>query len=107
MRVLFDQGTPVPLRRLLPGHEVATAYEMGWASLSNGELLAAAETEGFAAIVTTDKNLRHQQSLAGRALGVLVLPTTKWRDIQRNASRIADALLGLRAGSIDDVTFRA
>jgi hypothetical protein len=54
VKVLFDQGTPVPLRRALPGHDVSTAYEMGWSTLMNGELLAAAEAAGFAAIVTTD-----------------------------------------------------
>jgi hypothetical protein len=29
VRILFDQGTPVPLRRSLDGHLVATAYELG------------------------------------------------------------------------------
>jgi len=48
VKVLFDQGTPVPLRRLLPGHDVSTAYEMGWSTLMSGELLAAAEAAGFA-----------------------------------------------------------
>lgn len=33
MKILFDQGTPVPLRRALIGHEVHTAYEMGWSVL--------------------------------------------------------------------------
>ena len=78
MKVLFDQGTPVPLRALLPDHDVATAYEMGWSTLTNGEFLAAAEAAGFIAIVTTDKNIRHQQKIDGRAFGVLVLPTTNW-----------------------------
>ena len=45
MRILFDQGTPVPLRNYLPEHKVATAAEMGWSTLSNGELLDAAERE--------------------------------------------------------------
>jgi hypothetical protein len=39
MKILFDQGTPVPLRRALAGHEIATAYEMGWANLENGNQL--------------------------------------------------------------------
>jgi len=43
MRILFDQGTPVPLRRPLAGHTVSTAHEMGWAALDNGALLEAAE----------------------------------------------------------------
>lgn len=39
MRVLFDQGTPVPLRNALSHHVVETAYERGWQSLTNSELL--------------------------------------------------------------------
>ncbi len=44
MRILFDQGTPAPLRHHLLGHEVSTAYEVKWDNLANGELLAAADT---------------------------------------------------------------
>ena len=66
MQILFDQGTPAPLRQLLPGHEVATAYERGWSTLKNGELLAAAETQGFQVLVTTDTNLKYQQNLVLR-----------------------------------------
>jgi hypothetical protein len=29
MKLLFDQGTPEPLRRFLPDHEILTAYEQG------------------------------------------------------------------------------
>src|SRR5207249_10881271 len=43
MKVLFDQGTPVPLRTLLAGHTVETVYERGWSKLSNGDLLTAAQ----------------------------------------------------------------
>ncbi|HXX04055.1 MAG TPA: hypothetical protein VEJ37_06945 [Xanthobacteraceae bacterium] len=59
MKILFDQGTPAPLRRALMEHAVSTAYEMGWGQLDNGQLLAAAELE-FDVLVTTDKNLRYQ-----------------------------------------------
>ena len=65
MRILFDQGTPAPLRRALKQHTVSIAYEKGWDKLENGELLKAAEAE-FDVFVTTDKNLRHQQRLIGR-----------------------------------------
>ena len=33
MRILFDQGTPLPLRDHLLKHTVATAYELGWSDL--------------------------------------------------------------------------
>ena len=66
MRVLFDQGTPVPLRQSLSEHNVSTAYELGWATLKNGELLRSAEEQGFEVLVTTDTNLRYQQNLSAR-----------------------------------------
>jgi hypothetical protein len=56
VRILFDQGTPAPLRDTLPGHVVATAFEMGWSLLENGDLLTVAESEGFDAFITTDKS---------------------------------------------------
>lgn len=105
MKVPFDQGTPVPLRHALPGDEVSTSYEMGGSTLLNGELLTAAESAGFAAIVTTDKNIRHQQSVAGRSVGILVLPTTQWARIRLNAAQVADGLSRLRPGSVYEVSF--
>ena len=60
MRLLFDHGTPAPLRRALTGHSVSTAYEMGWTELDNGALLRAAESD-FDVLITTDRNLRYQQ----------------------------------------------
>ena len=62
MKVLFDQGVPVPLQGSIPA-EVSTCYQMGWSTFSNGELIAQAEKE-FDVFVTTDKNLRYQQDLA-------------------------------------------
>ncbi len=49
MKVLFDQGTPVPLRRFLHPHVVDTAAERGWSRLRNGELLDQAEASHFTA----------------------------------------------------------
>ncbi len=36
MKILFDQGTPVPLRRHLHPRRVDTASEMGWSELERG-----------------------------------------------------------------------
>jgi len=47
MFILFDNGTPAPLRRFLHGHIVVEAIERGWDRLVNGELIAAAEAAGF------------------------------------------------------------
>jgi hypothetical protein len=39
MRILFDQGTPVPISRYLTGHFVGILADLGWDRLRNGELL--------------------------------------------------------------------
>jgi predicted nuclease of predicted toxin-antitoxin system len=104
MKILFDHGTPAPLRRQLAGHEIATAYEMGWAKLSNGELLAAAE-KSFAAFITTDKNLRYQQNLAGRRLAILVLPTTSWPEIQKNLNKLVEEVNAMKPGDFIELIF--
>lgn len=62
MRILFDQGTPAPLRAHLIGHIVETTFELGWSNLQNGELLAMAENS-FDLFITTDQQLNFQQNL--------------------------------------------
>jgi predicted nuclease of predicted toxin-antitoxin system len=99
MRILFDHGTPAPLRRKLVGHSVATAYEIGWADLDNGSLLDAAEAE-FDILITTDQSLRHQQNLIGRKLSILVLSTTSWPKIEPQVQRLVTALNVLRPGEL-------
>jgi hypothetical protein len=104
MRIVFDHGTPVPLRRALPSHVVSTAYELGWTELDNGALLKAAEAQ-FDALITTDQNLRYQQNLAGRKLAILVLPTTSWPIIQAHAEAVAAAVDELRPGAFVEMKF--
>ena len=66
VRILFDQGTPVPLRRAFDGHIVETVFERGWSQLENGAVIQSAESLGFDVYVTTDKNLRYQQKVTAR-----------------------------------------
>ena len=103
MKILFDQGTPAPLRLFLPQHDVATAYERAWATLKNGELLAAAEEAGFTVFVTTDTNLIHQQNLSTRRIAVVVLSTTSWPRIRASADLVVQAVNRAAAGSYSDV----
>ena len=97
MNILFDQGTPAPLRRFLLGHVVSTAHEMDWSGLSNGDLLAAAE-HSHDLLITTDKNLRYQQNLTGRHLAILVLPTTSWPRIWRSVALVVRAVDSMQPG---------
>jgi predicted nuclease of predicted toxin-antitoxin system len=105
MKLLFDQGTPVPLRDYLPHHTVETAYEKGWSNLKNGDLLTYAESDGFDALLTTDQNLRYQQNLTGRKLSVIVLPTTSWPRIRNRIALVVQAINNLQPGSYEEISF--
>ncbi|MBI3705803.1 MAG: hypothetical protein HY244_18560 [Rhizobiales bacterium] len=104
MKILFDHGTPAPLRHVLIGHEISTAFEMAWTGLDNGALLKAAEAQ-FDALITTDQNLRYQKNLSGRRLAILVLPTTSWPKIRIHAAQVVAAVNVLRAGDIVVLNF--
>jgi predicted nuclease of predicted toxin-antitoxin system len=105
MRILFDQATPVPIRTHLKGHEVRTAAQQGWATLRNGELLAAAEADGFDVLLTTDKNMPYQQNLAGRKIAVVVLGLQQWPSLQGNVARVVEAVEAAKRGSYTEVEF--
>ncbi len=103
MRILFDQGVPVPLRKYLSGHHVETAHERGWGTMKNGELLAAAQA-AFDLFLTTDKNLRYQQNLADRTIAIAVLPTTQWPALEAQAPSLAAQIDAILAGSFVEMT---
>jgi hypothetical protein len=104
VRLLFDQGTPAPLRPHLPKHEVSTVFELGWATLSNGDLLSRAEAAGFEALITTDQNLKYQQNLPLRRIAIAVLMTTSWPRIERNVASVAAAIDSLATGGYLEVS---
>lgn len=73
MRLLLDHCVPRRLAELFTGHQVATAAGLQWGHLRNGALLTAAAMAGFDALITVDKNLRHEQNLATLPIAVLVI----------------------------------
>jgi hypothetical protein len=72
VRVLLDESVPRPLAAHLPGHEVETVTGLGWAGISNGELLRRA-AGSFDVLVTGDQNLEYQQNLRGLRLDLVVI----------------------------------
>lgn len=104
MKILFDHGTPAPLRRDLHGHTVDTAAEKGWDSLLNGELLDRAEQEGYEVLITTDQSMRHQQNLAGRRLAIIVLLRTAWPYVRLRIEDIRAAVAEAQPGELREVS---
>lgn len=94
----------MPLRRALKAHDVETAYDRGWSTLGNGELLRLAEAVGFDVFVTTDLNLRHQQNLSGRGIAIVVLTTPSCPRIEKAADLVVDAVNAAGWGSYTEVS---
>ncbi len=99
MRVLFDQGTPVPIRKALAGHVVKTAREQGWSTLANGNLLDAAEEAGFDVLLTADTNLPYQQNLEGRKLAVVILSKNRWSLVRPLIGQIVASVNAAKPGT--------
>ncbi len=104
MKILFDQGTPAPLRNHLDGHDVETVYEAGWSQLENGDLLEVAEKDGYDVLITTDQNLKYQQNLTDRSIAIIVLKSTSWPLIQNSITDITTAVNGLSPGDYQEVS---
>src|SRR5579863_9572760 len=103
MRVLFDQGTPLPIKRYLIGHEVSVSADLRWDRLKNGDLLRAAEKEGYEVLLTTDKNLRYQQNLKERRIAVVVIGHAQWPALQAHVQRVVEAVDAAAPGSYAEV----
>jgi predicted nuclease of predicted toxin-antitoxin system len=71
MRVLLDECVPRRLRAELPGHEVKTVAEAGWAGTKNGVLLQVAAAQ-FDVLLTVDSRLEYQQNFSGVTIAVIV-----------------------------------
>ena len=104
MLILFDHGTPKGLSRALSEHTVHTAQSRGWDTLSNGELLNAAEQAGFDVLLTTDRRIRYQQNLNVRRIALVVLTgSTRWSRVREHADRVSAAVAAATPGSYSEV----
>jgi len=105
MRILIDECAPRRLRQHLPGHDVRTVHDMGWAGKKNGELLKLMAADGFEVLVTVDQNIRHQQNLAplGVAAIVLIAPTNRLADLLPLMPSAQSALTSIKPGDVVEI----
>jgi hypothetical protein len=105
MRVLVDHCADWRLKRLLPGHAVHTAKDMGWDALRNGLLLDQAQASGFDALLTIDKGFRHQQNLAGRTIaGILMrVPNNRLATMAALVPDVLNLLPAVHPGQLYEV----
>ena len=106
MKVLFDQNVPRNLRQHLAHHDVRVAAQLGWEELQNGELLQAAENNGFEVFVTGDQSLSYQQNLQGRRIAIVELTKNNWPSVKPHVDRIIAAVDACTPGAFSTIECR-
>jgi hypothetical protein len=92
-RIVLDNMLPRKLAVFLQDrYVVAEARIRGWDQIGNGVLLREAEVAGFDVLVTADKNMRSQQTLAGRAIALVALGAQEWGLIEAYIERVVAAI---------------
>ena len=104
MRVLLDECVPRGLRAELPGHEVKTVAEAGWAGVKNGALLQLAATQ-FDVLLTVDRRLEYQQNFSGLTIAVIVVeaPSNDIAVLRPLMSAVREALPNAKPGTVTHV----
>jgi hypothetical protein len=103
VKILFDNGTPRPIAKVLTAHDVTFSRKRGWHQLENGELIQTAENAGFDVLLTTDKNIRYQQNLKQRLIAIVVLTNQQWPAVEPNLDRIVKAVNEATPGSYIEI----
>ena len=100
--MLLDESVPRPWKRHIQGYQVIHVADLGWQGVKNGELLRRAAAEGFAALVTTDRNLEYQQNVAHAGIGIVVVRTqhNRIQELQPLTSALVEALSGIQPREI-------
>jgi hypothetical protein len=81
-----------------------TAQQIGWAKLSNGDLLAQAESAGFDVLITADQNIQYQQNLKEWRIALIVLGTNRWRTVREHAAELNRAIANATPGTYQHIT---
>jgi predicted nuclease of predicted toxin-antitoxin system len=106
MKILLDECLPAALKENLIslGHDCQTVREAGFGSKKNGELLTLAEGR-WHVLLTSDRNIKYQQNLAGRNISVLILcaKSNRMKDLAPLLPACGQAILAVQAGQIVEI----
>lgn len=105
MKLLLDECTPKRLQRDFPGHQVFTVEDAGLKGLKNVDLLRAAAAQ-FDVLITADRKMPFQQSLATLQLAIVILiaKPNRYPELQLLVPRTLEALKTIKSG--DTVTIQ-
>ena len=106
MRILVDECLPAGLKVPLTasGHECETVRKAGLGAKRNGELLRLAEGR-WDVLLTSDRNIRHQQNMTDRNVSIVILcaKSNRMRDLLPLMPACAQVLVSIRPGDVVEV----
>jgi len=106
MKILIDECLPDELKESIAamGHECQTVRRAGYGSKKNGELLVLAEGR-WDVLLTSDRNIKHQQNMRGRTVAILILcaKSNRMKDLLPLMPACAEALLSIQPGQVVEV----
>lgn len=102
MKLLLDECLPHDFRHSFPGHDAHTVEWAGFKGTTNGELLRAAEANGYDAFLTVDQGLPYQQNRTGRKISLVLIRSrsNQLEDLLPLADAIMRALGTIRPGEM-------
>ena len=102
MKILLDECLPLDFRHSFPPHDAHTAEWAGLKGKKNGELLLAAETDGYEVLLTVDQGIPHQRPSGSRKLSVILVrpQTSQIEDLLPFVDAILNALKAITPGQI-------
>jgi len=107
MKILLDENLPKKIKiNFQEKHEISTVGDMGWNGKKNGELLGLMTINGFDALVTIDKNLKHQQNIDRFPIQLFILnaPNNKLKTLEPYIEKLTDVFTKKMKDSIVEIT---
>ena len=104
IRVLLDNCVPRRLAGLLDGVNVTAAVDIGWAGLTDRDLLDAMVGH-YDVLVTVDRGIGHQQRLHDRPIAVVLLRarTNRLADLAPLVPGLRHAVGHMRLGVVHEI----
>lgn len=101
MRVFLDACVDPRVAALLEGHQVTTAFEMAWHTLSDAVLVQRVQ-DRFEAIITIDQGFEFQHNLSHLRFGIVIVHVrqNKAEFYAPLAAELLEALSRIKPGQV-------
>jgi predicted nuclease of predicted toxin-antitoxin system len=101
VNILLDENLDWRLGRDLPGHEIQSVRQVGWAGLKNGVLLAKA-AKRFDLLLTMDSKMGFQHNVAKYRIAVIALEARSNRlaDTRPLMPKVLAVLPSVKSGTV-------